>query len=145
MTDETRYTLNAGEIAAEVIGGEAVILNLSTGVYYSLDGAGGLAFALLSRGHPPARVGARLAADYEGVSEAEATADVERLAAELTAESVLVDAGDSVAAELEEHELPPAGEYLAPELQTFTDMGDLLALDPPMPGLKDVPWRAPGA
>ncbi len=31
--------------------------------------------------------------------------------------------------------------YTAPALEIFRDMQDLLALDPPMPGLSDIPWK----
>ena len=31
-------------------------------------------------------------------------------------------------------------EYATPSLQKFTDMADLLALDPPMPGLDESAW-----
>lgn len=33
--------------------------------------------------------------------------------------------------------------YSPPVLEVYTDMSDLLALDPPMPGLADIPWRDP--
>ncbi len=31
--------------------------------------------------------------------------------------------------------------YTAPTLEIFRDMQDLLALDPPMAGLSDIPWK----
>jgi len=39
----------------------------------------------------------------------------------------------------------PAGKlpYEPPRLSVYRDMGDLLALDPPAPGLTDIPWKAP--
>jgi hypothetical protein len=33
--------------------------------------------------------------------------------------------------------------YEAPVLNIYRDMGDLLALDPPTPGLYDIAWKAP--
>ena len=36
-----------------------------------------------------------------------------------------------------------SGAYTPPVLEVYTDMSDLLALDPPMPGLADIPWRGP--
>jgi hypothetical protein len=139
-----RYKLNGDEIAAETIAGEAVILNLSSGVYYSLDGAGGLVWSLLERGHSPAEAATRVAERF-GVEEGDALADIESLLSEVLAEGLLVEDGASEPRELLDDELPPAGDYAKPGLQAYTDMGDMLALDPPMPGLKDVPWRAPGA
>ena len=31
--------------------------------------------------------------------------------------------------------------YTTPELVIYRDMGDLLALDPPLPGLDEIPWK----
>jgi hypothetical protein len=33
--------------------------------------------------------------------------------------------------------------YELPKLNIYRDMGDLLALDPPVPGLGDTPWKEP--
>ena len=33
--------------------------------------------------------------------------------------------------------------YDIPKLNIYRDMGDLLALDPPVPGLGDTPWKEP--
>lgn len=143
VTEGSRYKLNGDEIAAETIAGEAVILNLSSGVYYSLDGAGGLAWTLLERGHTPAEASARVADRY-GADQAAVDADIDALLDALLEAGLLLDDDAAVAAEVADDELPPAGEYVKPSLRAYTDMGDLLALDPPMPGLKEVPWRAPG-
>ena len=143
MAAGSRYKLNSEDIAAETIAGEAVVLNLSSGVYYGLDGAGGLAWALLERGHSTEEVAARIATRYE-TDEAAVLADVEALLSELLEEGLLLADDDATPGEVADDELPPPGGYAKPELRAFTDMGDLLALDPPMPGLKEVPWRAPG-
>ena len=34
-----------------------------------------------------------------------------------------------------------AAKYAAPQLNVYRDMGDLLALDPPTPGLELTPWQ----
>lgn len=140
---EQSYRVNTEEIAAEVVGGEAMILNLSSGVYYSLDGAGGLAWAMLARGYPLDEVTGAVAEHYE-VEHGTAAADLGALRDSLLAEGLLAanpepGGKEEVAAD----ELPPPGEYRAPQLESFHDMGDLLALDPPMPGMKEVPWQSP--
>jgi hypothetical protein len=33
--------------------------------------------------------------------------------------------------------------YELPKLNIYRDMGDLLALDPPVPGLGETPWKEP--
>lgn len=142
-----RYRIDREEIAAEVISGEAVILNLSTGVYHNADGSGGFAWALLAGGYSTAEVADRLAAEY-GIVPAEALADVERLCVELEEHGLveaLPDGSGAAPSEPEPHELPASfGLYSRPILETHSEMGDLLALDPPMPGIKQVPWQAAG-
>ena len=41
---------------------------------------------------------------------------------------------------IEQQEKAP---YEIPKLNIYRDMGDLLALDPPVPGLGDTPWKDP--
>jgi Coenzyme PQQ synthesis protein D (PqqD) len=137
-----RYRLNSDEIAAETIGGESVILNLSSGDYFSLNGAGGLAWALLVRGHSATEIAPRIAGHF-GVGEERAQADLDALVTGLVEQELLIADDSAQPSEPAEDELPPEGEYAAPSLEVFTDMSELLALDPPMPGIKEVPWRAP--
>lgn len=135
-----RYTLNAHELAAKTVDGETVLINLSTGVYYSIAGPGAVAFAHLAAGAEPAEVAAELASLY-GEDATAVAADVDAFVASLIAENVLLPADAAGAAPTE---VPPAsGPYVPPALEVYTDMGDLLALDPPMPGLQDIPWEAP--
>jgi hypothetical protein len=144
MTDS--FDVHRDEIAAKVVDGEAVLINLSSGVYYSLQGPGATAWAYLEAGHPLDAVAAQLAARH-GAPPARARADVEALVAELRGEGVLVErATAGPPATVDEAELPVAdGDYTPPALERYADMGDLLALDPPMPGVADIPWRAPQA
>jgi Coenzyme PQQ synthesis protein D (PqqD) len=141
---DERYRVNYDDITSEVVGGEAVILNLTSGVYYSLDGAGGLAWAMLARGHTLDSTVAAVATWY-GVQEPRVKEDVAALRDTLLDEGLLAVARDDAGArgQVEEHELPRHDEYRPPTLEKHTDMGDLLALDPPMPGLKEVPWQSP--
>jgi hypothetical protein len=137
-----RYEVNGEDIAAEVAGGEAIILNLSSGVYYSLAGAGALAWLLLERSHTAAEAGA-LIASRSGVDAGTATADVEALLDRLLAEGLLAPSREARPGEVVDSELPALAEYAPPALERYSDMEHLLALDPPMPGLSEVPWQAP--
>jgi hypothetical protein len=90
-----------------------------------------------------AEAGEAIAERYE-VEPGRAAADVERLAAELLAENLLmVGAGGPEEAE----PLPPAvagsrAPYAEPVIVTFTDMEDLLAFDPPLPPGDHQVWEA---
>src|SRR5919197_6724418 len=115
-------------------------MNLSTGIYCSMDRVGAVVWGWIERGHTIAEMADGLAALYE-VTPAQARADLERLIGQLVQDDLvhLGPAGDgplgSPASPVESR-LP----YVAPELNRYGDMADLLALDPPMPVLPPSPW-----
>jgi len=143
MDSSTRLALRTDNIAATIIDGEAVIINLSTGVYYSLIGAGVEAWRWIEQGHALGAVAEALASRYE-TSPEQTAADVSRLAEEMLKEELVCIAETTAEAAA----IPPATggkiPYQAPALEAYRDMEDLLALDPPMPGLRDVPWQPTG-
>jgi hypothetical protein len=55
---------------------------------------------------------------------------------------IVVSERESPARVNEEIPSPTALPYTTPELKTYRDMGDLLALDPPLPGMREIPWHA---
>ncbi len=135
--------MNVRDVAAKVVEGEAVIIDLASGVYYSLDAPGALVWAMLERHHSEASVAAELASRF-GVDEDRAGADVARLISSLQSEGLVVEAADGAPpSEPLDIELPTTEPYEAPTLEKYSDMADLLALDPPMPGIKDIPWERP--
>jgi hypothetical protein len=131
------------EVAAKVIDGEAIIINLANGVYYSMDKAGAFVWDLLQAGHNLEKVIAAVTTRYD-VSCEQAESNVRDLVEELVQENLVVSSenGVSTTAQLpiEEQEKMP---YELPKLNIYRDMGDLLALDPPVPGLGDTPWKDP--
>ena len=138
---EDRLTPNALEVAAKVMDGEAILINLSNGMYYSMDGVGGVVWSLVEQGRSVGEIVAAVAAHYE-VGEGEVRRDVARLAEELLEERLVLLNAD--AAPASQPGTAVAGEraaYAPPVLNACRDMGDLLALDPPMPGLEDIPWK----
>lgn len=141
MSDRQRCFQPAAErIAAKVIDGEAVIIDLLSGTYYSLSDSGGRVWELMESGCSVEQIAEELSREF-GVSAARACDDVEALFRHLFDENLVVDATVRNAAS----DLPPrasgAQPYRPPVLQVFRDMQDLLALDPPMPGLRDIPWK----
>jgi hypothetical protein len=138
---------NLEEVAAEILGGEAVIINLATGTYFSLEPVGAAIWTLFgAHGGTVAGVASAIAARYD-VAEDQAVGDIARFATELVDERLLVAAAgvDAPAGAVDAR--PGNGHrepYHAPRLHKYTDMADMLALDPPLPGLKDIPWKRPG-
>jgi Coenzyme PQQ synthesis protein D (PqqD) len=131
------------EVAAKVIDGEAILINLATGVYYSMDKAGALIWEMISEKRSLQQIVAELVARYQ-VSSDQAVADLHRLGEELLQENLvkMVEAGATPAAA----SAPNGAEklpYESPVLNIYRDMGDLLALDPPTPGLDTFAWKGP--
>jgi Coenzyme PQQ synthesis protein D (PqqD) len=129
----------ASGVVAEVISGEAVIINLSTGVYYSMDRTGALVWEALAAGRSAGEVAASLATSG-GVPIEVVEADMDKLLTRLVAEGLVAGSAD-VNAESTPLSFP-AGEYVAPTLTSYRDMRDLLALDPPAPGLDNIAWNS---
>src|SRR5688572_16621790 len=84
------------EVASKVIDGEAIIINLSSGVYYSMDKAGALIWEMIERRHSLVEMVEILGRRY-GVSPEQAEADVRRLSQELLNEALVVLSDDEAA------------------------------------------------
>ncbi len=133
--------INMGVTAAEVIDGEAVMINLSDGMYYTMDGIGAEVWLLLERGCS-VRAMARWLSARHRVDEDRVLTDVGAVVDELVAAGlVLRDEHASVADEVEVEVAAagPAIPYVAPQVVRYSDMGDVLALDPPLPLLEPTP------
>jgi Coenzyme PQQ synthesis protein D (PqqD) len=137
-----RYHVNSEEVTSKIVDGEAIIINLSNGAYYSLAGSGALAWALLQRGSSAEEIAADLAARYDADS-ADVDTDVRRLLETLAEERLVVAGEPAGTPPALEADVAAGGTYEAPQLEKYSDMSDLLALDPPMPGIRDIPWQAP--
>ena len=141
MTGETAFTLNPEQATAKVMGDEAVVINVATGRYYSMDGASCIAWLVLSGGGSIDDAVTAVAERYDGDSDVVRT-DVTALLEDLLTEDLVVPAPS--AGELL---LPPADTTRPPYetvyLQKFRDMEELLAFDPPLPRTADPASRPP--
>jgi hypothetical protein len=130
----------AKDVAAKVVDGEAIILNLANGMYYSTDGVGADIWRVLARTPTTEEIVEAIAARY-AVPHSDARADIERLVDELLQENLLIRVPAGGPRALADEVLPAAAAYQMPVLNSYRDMGDLLALDPPMPDLEDLAWK----
>ena len=139
-----RLAPKGDQVAAKVVDGEAVIINLANGVYYSMDKAGGLIWSMIEQARSLDAIADAVAAVYN-VPPGQAREDVGQLAAQLVAEDLVAAAGDEVPADGADP-APPTQKlpYETPTLNVYRDMEELLALDPPMPGLRETPWKDEG-
>ncbi|MBE0610305.1 MAG: PqqD family protein [Dehalococcoidia bacterium] len=122
---EPRYELNAPDVVAESIDGEALIVNLRTGLYYSARGSGDLLWRMVLAGHTSAEAAAAI-----GPSDTPAdtvATDVARFVEELVAEELV---RPRAALEVQRLDTRPLDSFEAPVLERFADLQELLVLDP---------------
>lgn len=141
--DHTYLRANSPDVVAEVIDGEAVLINFDTGSYYSLDGAGAAIWQILAEGASAEGVVKRLEARYESQRD-----DIRETAMALIAE--LKGEGLIVETETEPQpgrmSDPPTSKipFEAPSLNKFTDMQEMLLLDP-IHDVGETGWPYPNA
>lgn len=116
------YRINSPGVIHETIDEEVVIINLDKGHYYSLDGCGAWIWKALVTGLPPTTIAEAFDGEQETIGVA-----VSELVAELESESLIVaaDAGAAIG-EME----APTAPFEAVKLQRYSDMEELLLLDP---------------
>jgi len=127
-----RFRINHPDVISEVIDGEAIIVNLETGAYYSLQGVGAHIWEAVTAGATHDEVASTLIARYSGEPSA-IRAAVDGLIDELTHEALIVVTAETNGAESSTLPNAPAAgarpPFEAPALQKYTDMADLLLLD----------------
>jgi len=146
MIDQSqRFELVNGDVAAKVMDGEAVIINLTSGIYYSMDKVGAVLWGLIQSGHNLQECIDFVKKLYD-ISREQVQVDAGNLIQELVQENLIApsdrDAADAIDADAVQAQGQP---YESPQLNIYRDMGDLLALDPPTPGLQISPWGDPGS
>ncbi len=122
------YIANKKLIAAESFDDEIVIVHLENGNYYSLSGSGTLIWNLLELGTSFESLASWLTeatnADYETIASA-----VKSIVEELAAADLIIrtdDVTSNAPPELPTERL----KFVVPTLSAYTDMQDMLALDP---------------
>jgi hypothetical protein len=133
-----RYQLCGPHIVSKILDGEAIIINLDNGVYYSLDGVGAAVWDALVAGRDTTTVSELIRQTYECNGQP-IESDIEALLAQLLEEK-LFHAEMGAATATEQATSQPSGDrppYTRPQLQIYRDMAELLALDPPVPGFLD--------
>lgn len=126
-----RYSVNSGQVISEVIDGEAVMINMTTGNYYSLNETGAGIWDALERSATVDEVVSGLEARYDAPREQIEQA-VRELVAELEREDLIVPAADTGDARPAASAEPSRGgaAFAQPRLEKHTDMQDLILLDP---------------
>ena len=127
-----RYRVNSPQVISETVGGETIIVNLATGHYFNLQGTAVDIWDGVVREEPTEAIVAGLAGRYAAAG-AEIEEEVDRLLTELAGAELVVPEEDaatppvSSASPPEGRDLPP---FTPPTFTTFTDMQDIILLDP---------------
>ena len=133
MTDPqsvARYALNQPPVVGEVIDGEVMVINLDTGVYYSVTGAGAAVWPMLVGGATQREISDRVARHY-GADAASVERDVDAFVKQLAEEAILRPLQDGAAAEpVDAMGQWPAMAYPGFGFERYDDMQALLVIDP---------------
>ena len=130
MNLEQHYRINQPAVIAEVIDNEAIIVNLDSGAYYSLRDTACTAWELLAQRLTVPAVVQSMTARYAGAP-AEIEAGVRTLLDELLREELLApEEGQAAAAPPVDFGNGSRQPFQPPVIEKFTDMADLLLLDP---------------
>jgi hypothetical protein len=123
-----RYRVNQPYVISETIEGETIVIHLTTGTYYSLQGTGAEVWESIAGAASAAEIAGDLAARY-GIDPAEAEAAVTAVLGDLQAED-LIAPSEATARTASSSAAPTGGAFVAPTLSKYTDMQDLVLLDP---------------
>jgi len=128
MASRPRFRVNSPQAVGETVDGEAIVVNLTTGTYYSIKRDSLLLWEALSAGATVEEI-AVAGAEATGEPREAIAAAVEGFCTSLVERGVIVerDAGD----EAPSIDLSGAGRgLLEPSFETYADMQELILLDP---------------
>ena len=134
MHSDNHFKINHPQVTHETIDGETVILNLDTGSYYSIDKAGAMIWGLIDAGASVRQIIESVSLNYTG-SLQEIELGVSVLVEKLEQEGLIVVSGDMSASGITDAAVATKQpgdltRFELPNLHKYTDMEDLLLLDP---------------
>lgn len=126
-----RYSVREKEIAAKVFDEEVIIINLATNIYFSFRATGHQVWQMLDAGWSFEEMAHAFAEIYD-IDDETVCSDVGNLIDELLHHG-LVEADPARTRSQDFLASADGSGYTPPNLECYTDMQDLLALDPPLP------------
>lgn len=140
-----RFRVNTPTVTHETIDGEAVIINLDSGNYYSLVDVGSFIWELVEKGASASELQELVLQTYQS-NATDVDRGVQELLAQLQQENLIVPVDAAGAFDLTEvlpsnngHEKPS---FNPPLLHKYSDMQELLLLDP-IHDVDDAGWPKP--
>jgi Coenzyme PQQ synthesis protein D (PqqD) len=125
------YRVNSPQVISETVGGETIIVNLASGHYFSLQGTAVDVWESVERGESAETIVLQLEHRYDA-ADGEIGAAVRKLLDEFVAAELLVADGNGTASAPAAipHDVGERVPFVAPSFTTFTDMQDIILLDP---------------
>lgn len=143
-----RFRINTPTVTHETIDGEAVIINLDSGNYYSLVEVGSFIWGLIDKGASAGELQDHILGTYHG-DVTDVDRGVQELLAQLQQENLIVPVDEAPAAEFTQLNQPLSGHnnqekpvFSVPSLNKYSDMQELLLLDP-IHDVDDAGWPKP--
>lgn len=123
----SRYKVNAPRVIHETLDGEVVAIDLASGAYFSMRGTGAVIWDAVAAGLDTDTVVEHVRATHD-TGDADVSTDVKTFVEDLVVRELIV-AGDGEAP----RDVPDPGtglDYTTPEVEAYTDMADVILLDP---------------
>jgi hypothetical protein len=134
---ETSFRVNEPQVVSEEFDGEFVILNLSSGTYYSLQASGNALWAAVTAGVAPRRILQAM----EAAGNAQAPSVRSFLERMIELDLVRPDVGRT--ASTDAHLVAQLATIdTAPAVEVFDDLADLILADPVHEADKETGWPA---
>jgi Coenzyme PQQ synthesis protein D (PqqD) len=130
IDSDARFRVNDPHVVHEVFDGEVLVINLESGTYYSLLGVAASIWQWLPQGASVQAITRVLAQLHFGDSDVIGAA-VTEFVSKLAEQKLVVTADDGNGVSFTPPPAPMSKtDFVAPVMEIFTDMQDLLLLDP---------------
>ena len=135
MNSDLVYHPNTSRITYEIIEGEVIIVDFDTGVYYSINALGSVIFNWIAHGANLGDVHKVIGTHFR-VPETDVVQAVDAFIDTLLQDAIISPRDSSGEnrilnnPELSYEDLPDSATFEAPRLEKYTDMQELLLLDP---------------
>ncbi len=135
MELDSAYAPADSHVAAKVLDGELIVINLDTGYYYASAGTGVAIWQQIEAGASLRQVVAALVERYD-VAADRAERDARAFVEKLALETLLVETGPAGPSRgnvpIDRNGAAAKLPYAAPELVKYDDMAEQFAMDPPL-------------
>ena len=125
------FRINAPAVVSEIIDGEAIIMHISSGHYFSAPATGSLVWSWIEQGADTRSIVQRLAARFSA-PQATLSEALSTFVSDLLAHDLIVPIEAPPVATPVDNEVasPSRSAFIPPVLEVHTDMQDMLLLDP---------------